>query len=147
MLGRVALASALVSLGLIAAAPTTSAGPAGVVGDHAAVATDSLVQRVRHSERRHHRGHGYNHRYSRPYYRSNYYDHRYSQPYYYTPSYAYEYDAGYGYGYGEDWSDAEYGYYGNLDSHESCEFWRKICVARWGWGNSNYAQCKWDHGC
>lgn len=141
MLGRVALAGALVSLGLIAAAPKTSAGPAGVASDRAAIATDSLVQRVRHHDRRRHRWNRYHHRHYRPY-----------STYYYTPSYAYEYDSyeydpGYGYGYGEGWSDAQYGYYGNLDRRESCEFWRKICVARWGWGNSNYAQCKWDHGC
>ena len=145
MLGRVALASALVSLGLIAAAPTTSAGPAGVVGDRAAVATGSLVQPVGDEGRRHHRG--YRHRHYRPSY-GHY--RQYDQLYYYTPgysSYSYEYDPGYGYGYGEGWSDADYGYYGNLDSNESCEFWRKICVARWGWGNGNYAQCKWDHGC
>jgi hypothetical protein len=143
MLGRVALASALVSLGLVAAAaPATSAGPAV---NAAAANANSLLSSVRYEGRRYHRRYGRYHRHYRRHYQPYYYE-----PYYsYTPnySYSYEYDPGYGYGYGEDWSDAEYGYYGSLDSRESCEFWRKICVARWGWGNSNYAQCKLDHGC
>jgi hypothetical protein len=56
-----------------------------------------------------------------------------------------------------DWDDWRYRRYRRYDRdydydyryryYDRCQYWRRECAGRWGWGGGDYRRCLWRHGC